>query len=113
MKAKAKLIVGIVFGFILGFSLAAGAQQWMSAQNILEQSEALRAGYALGSYDMLRVITRIQRPASYLVERMDCMDKQGDTVGEFRGWADAVWRSNAAQYARDNAASLLLTDACD
>jgi hypothetical protein len=44
---------------------------------------------------------------------MDCLDKQGDTVGDFRAWADATWRSNTTDYAKDNAASLLLTDACD
>lgn len=110
---KAMHVAGIALGFILGFSLAAGAQQWMSAQSILDQSEAVRAGYVLGAYDMLRVVVRIQRPASYLSERMDCLDQQGDTVGEFRAWADAMWRSNTAEYAKDNAASLLLTDACD
>ncbi len=110
---KAIQVVGIAFGFVLGFSLAVGAQQWMNAQNIIDQSDSVRAGYAMGAYDMLRVVARLQRPASYFSEKMDCMDKQGDTVGEFRSWADGVWRANTTQYARDNAASLLLTDACD
>jgi hypothetical protein len=48
----------------------------------------------------------------YYKKTLACLDTHGNTTGELSSWAQSAWLADSAQYPNDNAASLMLADAC-
>jgi hypothetical protein len=120
VKGIAGVALGVVVGLAIGAGVAkAGPLGFMSATKISGMGDLFQDGYAAGAYDMLSYVIELDRldgsPADhmlYLRTKFACLDQRGDTVGVLKVWAQRQWAADQLEYPRDQAASLMIADAC-
>ncbi len=111
------LVVGIVFGSALA---GAAGGQWQSATNILEKNDPIfQMGYIEGIEDTLSAVTGVpgipdNSRMIFVRKQLACIEVHArGTAGEFRHWAEGVWRSHVdSGRGNQDAASLLIASAC-
>lgn len=90
---------GVVVGSTLPASATVGAF-FVSVSQLATQNELFRNGYVAGVYDAVQVLghnaargTTITSTSMYAMA--DCLDRQGDTIRQFRIYADRALRQSS------------------
>jgi hypothetical protein len=85
---------GIVIGLVLGTTVGAGARigsYFYTVDELYQKGTQFQYGYVSGVYDGIQFIANIADKSGLneqaLVSTANCLDHQGDTVGEFTKYA--------------------------
>ena len=97
----AGMITGAVFAaMIVGSTPAARANVgsfFISVSEIYKQDSSFQRGYVSGVYDAVQVLAPIEGQGSVLYGVADCLDRQGDTIGQFEIYANNALRRAPSQ----------------
>jgi hypothetical protein len=111
-----RLLVGLIFGMVVGSAVAAWSQTasgFYNGTDIMSASRETRIGYAAGAKDMLDTVVAINRThplqfsKSWFEKQNACMNEHTGKLGQFTEWASQFWLGDNRQ-----AASTLLDNAC-
>ena len=111
-----KLIVGCVLSFLVGSAVAAVASPgayFEGISDVRRDNDTFRNGYAAGVYDTDSLFAHAAQSGSIntqvTLSTFQCLDRRGDTLGDFRSWADSVWSGTTAT---DDSAAVALMAGC-
>ncbi|HYM71129.1 MAG TPA: hypothetical protein VEZ44_16140 [bacterium] len=111
-----KLIVGCVLSFLVGSAVAAVASPgayFEGISDVRHDNDTFRNGYAAGVYDTVSLFARAAQGGAIntqvTLSTFQCLDRRGDTLGDFRSWADSVWNGTTAT---DYSAAVVLMAGC-
>ena len=111
-----KLVVACVLSFLVGSAVAAVASPgayFEGISDVRHDNDTFRNGYAAGVYDTVSLFAHAAQSGGIntqaTLSTFQCLDRRGDTLGDFRGWADSVWSGTTAT---DDSAAVALITGC-
>jgi hypothetical protein len=95
-----RFLAGVITGGVLGFlvlgptpSVRAGVGSFfISVSEIYAENSSFQRGYIAGVYDSVQVLAPIAGQGSALYRVANCLDRQGDTIGQFEIYAGGALR---------------------
>ena len=97
-------LAGLIAGAILGaavFSSTPSARAgvgsfFISVSELYSENSSFQRGYVAGVYDAVQVLAPIAGQGSGLYGVADCLDRQGDTIGQFEIYAGNALRRSSS-----------------
>jgi len=95
-----RFLAGVIAGAVLGIvvigpapsALADVGSFFTSVSNLYGENTSFQRGYVAGVYDAVQVLAPIAGHGTALYNVAACLDRQGDTIGEFETYAGNALR---------------------
>jgi hypothetical protein len=121
IKVLAGVALGVIVGAIVEGAVAQAAwRQFQNAAQIGGMPEFFTIGYVAGVHDALTAVVDMDDDPSimpmvnktYRKQALQCLARRGTTLISLIIWAKRMWAGVPYPYAEDNAASLIVANAC-
>jgi len=109
-------LLGLAVGVALSAITAVKAGSiWMNPDRLGDSEREFKLGYVAGVFDTGRFASYkdVGVNTQYFQRKMDCLDGHGDTLGQFLNWAEQKWAAHRLEDGGENAATLIMTEACE
>ena len=98
-------LAGVIAGAVLGvavFSSTPSARAgvgsfFISVSDVYSENSSFQRGYVAGVYDAVQVLAPIAGEGTALYGVADCLDRQGDTIGQFEIYAGNALRRSPSR----------------
>ena len=90
-----RFLAGVITGGVLGFLIMGSTPSaraevgsfFISVSKLYTENSSFQRGYVAGVYDSVQVLAPIAGQGSVLYRVANCLDRQGDTIGQFEIYA--------------------------
>jgi hypothetical protein len=100
-----RFLAGVITGGVLGFLVMGSTPSaradvgsfFISVSQLYAKDSSFQRGYVAGVYDAVQVLAPIVGQGSAVYGVANCLDRQGDTIGQFTIYANSALRRAPSQ----------------